>query len=83
MSDVRIKALKMTHNQGLLLALTWVLPEELDLVYLYPELMMMDFVCGVNNEKLPLLTITGITRFNKIFTVLRAYLKNQRRCMFK
>ena len=44
---------------------------------------MVGVVCGVNKEQLPLLTITGITRFNKVFTMLRAYLPNQRRWMFK
>ena len=83
MSNARRKALQMNPDQDLMLALAWVRPEELDMAYLYPEVLMVDVVCGVNREQLPLLTITGITRFNKVFTVLRAYLPNQRRWMFK
>ena len=83
MSNARINSIKMNHDQDLLLALAWVIPEELHLAYLYPEVIMVDVVCGVNKEQLPLLTITGITRFNIVFNVLREYLPNQRRWMFK
>ena len=51
MSNARIKAPKMTHDQDLLLVMAWVMPEELELVYLYPEVIMVDVVCCVNKEK--------------------------------
>ena len=44
---------------------------------------MVDVACGVNKEHLLLLTITGITMFDKLFTVIRAYLPNKRRWMIK
>ena len=82
-SNARREVLQINQDQDLMLALTWVRPEELDMLYLYPEVLMVDVVCGVDKKHLLLLNLTGITRLNKFFTVLRAYLPNQRRWISK
>ena len=67
----------------MLICIVWVNPLDISLEKMYPEVLYIDFHCKTNNKRLSLLTATGKTDLNKIFTVLRAYLPNQRAWIFR
>ena len=76
-------AMNLSPTQDMLIGIAWVNPLEISFAKMYPEVFFIDVTCKTNNEKLPLLTVTGKTALNKMFTLLRAYLPNQRAWIFR
>ena len=77
------QALNTQSHQELLLLVVWTTPEEISLLNLYPEVIYVDCTGATNTNKLPLLTITGKTCIGAMFTILRAYLPNERSWVFR
>ena len=75
--------LLLTTAQHLMIAVAWILPQEKRLFYLYPEVMFIDITSDTNKEKRPLFTITGRTATGTMFTMLRAFLPNQKTWTFR
>ena len=76
-------ALNTQPHQDLLLSVALTTPEEISLLPLYPEVLYVDCVGVTNTNKLPLLSITGKTCLGRMFTILRAYLPNERSWVFR
>ena len=74
--------LELEHYQQLMLAVAWISKEELRLMYLYPEVLFMDVTSDTNKEKRPLFTVTGRTAQGKMFTILRAFMPNEKSWIF-
>ena len=66
-------ATRISRDHLMLMAIAWVLPEERQLFQMFPETILIDCTFHTNNEKRPLLTLTGKDRNSKIFTFLRAF----------
>jgi hypothetical protein len=75
--------LLLTSNEDLLIALAFVNPKERRLFKLFPHVLKIDCTPGTNNEKRPLLTITGRDSLGKMFTVMRVFLPNERAWVFR
>ena len=82
-SNEHRKKMNLTHEQNLLLAVAWVIPGEKDYFFLFPEVLFIDIVEKTNNEKRPLLVVSGKDSDGKMFTILRAFLPNQRSWIFR
>ena len=83
MTQDHCRTLKMTVNQELLISIAWIMPKEVRLFKLFPEVMFVDCTGKTNKEKLFLFTVTGQSSSATMFTVLRALIPNQRTWMFK
>ena len=70
--------MNLTPEQDMLVGIAWVNPLEISLAKIYPEVLFIDVTCKTNNIRIPLLTFTGKTALNNMYTVLYAYLTNQR-----
>ena len=75
--------LLLTNAQHLMLAIAWVIPQEKRLFNLYPEVIFMDITSDTNKEKQTLFTITGKTASGTMYTILRAFLPNQKTWIFR
>ena len=62
--------MNLKNDQDLLIGIAWIIPLEISLAKMFPEVFFIDVTCKTNNEKLPLLTITAKSSLNKMFTVL-------------
>lgn len=74
---------QLSNEQILLVAIAWVIPKERRLFKLFPETIFVDVVEDTNKEGRPLLTITGCDGDGKMYTLLRAFLPNQRAWAFR
>ena len=74
---------KLSDYQNLLVAIAWVIQSERRLFNLFPETVFVDCVEDTNNEGRPLFTMTGCDSDGKMFTLLRAFLPNQRTWGFR
>lgn len=81
-SDHRISQ-KLNSTQNLFMAIAWVTPQEKKYFPMFPEVIFIDCVEDTNNEKRPLLTITGRDAHGEMFNVLRAFLPNLRAWSFR
>ena len=72
----------LSNEQNLMVGIACVIPNERRLFHLYPETIFVDCVEDTNNEGRPLLTMAGCDSSNKMFTILRAFLPNQRSWVF-
>ena len=52
------------------MAIAWVIPKERRMFKIFPETITIDCIAKTNNEKRPLLTMTGKDRNSKTFTIL-------------
>ena len=68
------KAFKIIDEQRYLMPFTWVLPEEAFIFRLLPEVVTVDVVTSMNNEKRPLFTMCGKTTHGKMFSFMRVFL---------
>ena len=75
--------LLLNNAQHLMLSIAWVVPQERRLFNLYPEVLFIDITSDTNKEKRPLFTITGRSAMGTMFTILRAFLPNQKTWMFR
>ena len=66
----------------MMIGIAWILNSEKRLVHLFPEILCVDTTGDTNNESRPLLTITGKDSNGKTFTVLRAFLPNEKAWVF-
>ena len=76
------KEYKVEPGTKMMIAIAWVLGSEQRFTNLFPEVFMVDTVGDTNNEKRPLLTITGKDSNGKMFTVLRVFLPNEKAWAF-
>ena len=76
-------AANCTDAQELMLGFTWVLPCERRLFEMFPEVLTIDCTADTNNEGRPLLTMNGKDSNGKMFTVLRAFLPNEKAWVFR
>ena len=76
-------AANCTEEQNLMLGFTWVLPCERRLFEMFPEVLTIDCTADTNNEGRPLLTMNGKDSNGKMFTVLRAFLPNEKAWVFR
>ena len=77
------RIIKVGSDQCLMIAVAWFLPEEKRLFELYPEVVFIDVTSDSNNEKRPLFTITGKTSHGSMYTLMRAFLPNERSWVFR
>ena len=75
-------ATRISRDHLMLMAIAWVLPKERQLFQMFPETFLIDCTFHTNNEKRPLLTLTGKDRNSKTFTFLRAFLPNEQLWVF-
>ena len=79
----RRNIMSLGDNQHLMVAVAWVTKLEKRMFYLYPEVIFIDCTSDTNKEKRSLCTITGKNAHGKMFTILRAFLPNERAWMFR
>ena len=73
----------LNSAQHLMIAIAWVLPKEKRLFNLYPEVLFIDITSDTNKEKRPLLTVTAKTALGSMFTIMRAFLPNEKTWIFR
>jgi len=69
-------------SQALMIGVAWVMAMEKRLFQQLPYLLKLDSTMDTNKENRPLLVVTGCDNDGKSFTVLCAYLPNQRMWTF-
>jgi len=74
--------LLVQSTQALMIGVAWVTGHEKRLFQQFPYVLKIDSTMDTNKENRPLLVITGRDNDGKSFTVLRAYLPNQRMWTF-
>ena len=77
------KAYMLTDDQHLFMGVAWVIIEERLLFDLCPEVIFVDCTMNTNKDKCPLFTVTGKNRMGNMFTVIRAFLPNQKAWVFR
>ena len=75
--------MELTSAQHLMIAICWVLPHEKRLFDLYPEVLFIDITSDSNKEKRPLFTVTGRTSAGTMYTLMRAFLPNEKTWIFR
>jgi hypothetical protein len=73
----------LATDEDLFLAVAWVIPEEKRLFHLFTDVIHIDGTMKTNNEGRPLVTITGRDSRGNQFTILRAFLPNERAWSFR
>jgi hypothetical protein len=76
-------SLDLRNTQELMIASAWVLAPEIRLAYQFPEVLLMDSTADTNKESRPLFTITGKDSTGHMFTILRAFVPNERAWVFR
>jgi len=77
------KNLDVLNDETLLMGLAWTLPKEKHYFNMFPEVIFVDVIVDVNKDKRPLLTVTGKDASAKMFTLLRAFLPNEKQWAFR
>ena len=75
-------ATRISRDHLMLMAIAWVLPEERQLFQMFPETILIDCTFHTNNEKRPFSSLIEKDRNSKTFTILRAFLSNERLWVF-
>ena len=65
------------------IALAYVTPQSRRLFRLYPHVIKFDVTMGTNEEKRPLLIVSGRTPWGENFIIMRVYLPNERAWVFR
>jgi MULE transposase domain len=76
-------SLLVNDNQDLMMGCAWTTPPEKRLFKMFSEVLHIDCTADTNHEDRPFLTITGRNSLGNMFTVLRAYLPNERAWVFR
>ncbi|KAI2512498.1 hypothetical protein MHU86_1951 [Fragilaria crotonensis] len=82
-AEMHRKSLDLCSTQELMIASAWVLAPETRLAYQFPEVLLMDSTADTNKESRPLFTITGKDSTGHMFTILRAFVPNERAWVFR
>ena len=72
----------LTSDQTLMMAFTWIHPQERGMFIKFSSVIYKDSTMDTNNEMRPLLLMVGKDTNSKIFTLLRAHLPNQTNWIF-
>ena len=72
------KSLNLIEYTCYWMAFALVLPEEMYLFSLFPEVIYADVVKSTNNEKRPLFTMCGKTTHGKFFNIMRVFLHHEK-----
>ena len=73
----------MSPSSKMMVALAWVMETDRRYFKLYPEVIMIDIIENTNNEKRPMLLVVAKDADGETFVVMRVYLPQQRRWIFK
>ena len=76
------KALQVSNDKTLLLAIAWVDDDEIRKFLQYPEVSAADDTAQTNSEARPMWVLTFLSRTNQIFTATRAYLPSRARFVY-
>ena len=71
------KDLNIKSNQDVMIAISWVFPNEKTYFSLFPEVIFVDCVADTNSDKRPLLTLAGKDLKEKMFTIVIGRCKSQ------
>jgi hypothetical protein len=75
--------LGVEDTQDLMIGCAWTIPSEKRLFKMFSEVLHIDCTADTNQEDRPFLTITGRDSNGNMFTVIRAYLPNERAWVFR
>ena len=75
--------LQVEDTQDLMIGCAWTIPAEKRLFKMFSEVLHIDCTADTNQEDRPFLTITGRDSNGNMFTILRAYLPNERAWVFR
>lgn len=75
--------LGVEDTQDLMIGCAWTIPAEKRLFKMFSEVLHIDCTADTNQEDRPFLTITGRDSNGNMFTILRAYLPNERAWVFR
>ncbi len=70
-------------DEPIWIALAYVTPQSRRLFRMYPHVLKFDVTMGTNDEKRPLLIVSGRTPWGENFIVMRVYLPNERAWVFR
>jgi hypothetical protein len=70
-------------TQDMFLAVVWMTAAERSLFRRFPFVIKIDITFATNSRGIPLLTVTGKTSDNQVFTVLRCWLPNEQAWIFR
>ena len=70
-------------DEPIWIALAYVTPQSRRLFRLYPHVLKFDVTMGTNEEKRPLLIVSGRTPWGENFIIMRVYLPNERAWVFR
>jgi hypothetical protein len=76
-------SLLVDDKQDLMIGCAWTTPPEKRLFKMFGEVLHIDCTADTNYEDRPFLTITGRDSNGKMFTVIRAFLPNERAWVFR
>jgi hypothetical protein len=74
---------KIPDDQDMFLAVVWMTASERSLFRKFPYVVKIDVTFGTNARGIPLLTVTGKTSDNQVFTVLRCWIPNEQAWIFR
>ena len=73
---------KFSGDQHLFMGVSWIIDQEQCRLDMCPEVIHVDGTMNTNDEKCPLLTVTGKYLIGTCFTVIRAFLLNTKEWAF-
>ena len=76
-------ALGLKNQQHLMIAVAWVLKEEIQYFKMFPDVLQIDVTEDTDKERRPLLVVTIRTTTNRTIPVLHAFLPNQKAWSFR
>lgn len=76
-------ALFVDDKQDLMIGCAWTTPPERRLFKMFSEVLHIDCTADTNHEDRPFLTVTGRDSTGKMFTIIRAFLPNERAWVFR
>jgi len=75
--------LNVHHEQKFMMAFAWTTTPEKRMFKLFPSVIFCDCTEDTNNEGRPLLSMTGKDTNSRTFTIIRAFLPNQKMWVFR
>lgn len=77
------RSLSVQDKQDLMIGCAWTTPPEKRLFKMFSEVLHIDCTSDTNVESRPFLTITGRSTTGKMFSIIRAFLPNERAWVFR
>jgi hypothetical protein len=77
------KSRKIPDNQDMFIAVAWMNASERSLFRKFPYVVKIDITFATNTRGFPLLTITGKTSDNQVFTIVRCWVPNEQGWVFR